>query len=236
MTREIEIPCVGYKIKADLYEGETTDRVMLFLIGFTSSKASYEPLVTALVKKTGLSALVLDYGGHGESPFNLEDLTQSQNFSESVIAFDWIRNSYPDSKITVIGTSYGGYHASLLAGYREFDQLVLRVPGIYPWHNFYTKWSDMESVEEHRRHRQDPELVSKHPLLLEASRKFSGRTLVLTHENDDVCPKVSTDEFTKLFNANTWVANDFGHSFTSSNPTKEQGEEYQAAIADWIKK
>ena len=64
--KQIEIQCVGYAIAADLYEA-SPDKVMLVLPGWTSRKATYVDLTTALVEATGASALVIDYSGHGES-------------------------------------------------------------------------------------------------------------------------------------------------------------------------
>jgi esterase/lipase len=124
--KKITIPCAGYEIAADWYDGNNS--VLLVLPGFTSSKKSYEPLVSAIVEKTGTSALVIDYSGHGESPFDIQDITISENFSEVVRAYDWIKEKYPERTIDVMGTSYGGFFAAKLTSVREIRKMILRVP------------------------------------------------------------------------------------------------------------
>jgi esterase/lipase len=70
--KAIQVQCVSYSIAADWYEGN--DNILLVLPGFTSSKANYGELVSAIVEKTGTSALAIDYSGHGESPFDIQDI------------------------------------------------------------------------------------------------------------------------------------------------------------------
>ena len=69
----------------------SNEEVVLILIGFTSNKSRYSEFAEAIVKETGKSVLVLDYSGHGESPFDLEDLTPAQNFLEVINVFDWLK-------------------------------------------------------------------------------------------------------------------------------------------------
>lgn len=230
--KEISIACVGYDVKADWYEG-STNKVLLVLLGYTSSKDQYVQLVSFIVENTGTSALVLDYSGHGASPFNIKDLTPAQNFLEVITAFDWIKDKYPEKSVLVMGTSYGGFQATQLTKYREFDKLILRVPAIYKPSDFYTKWRDMEI------HRHDYRINTKdldnHPLLKRAS-DFKGKTFVITHELDDVCPPNSTMPFVRAFNADHWEAKGLIHSFKDSIKTEEQKQEYYNKIAEWLKK
>ncbi len=233
---EVDIELSGYSCKADFYDVGNSKQTVLYLIGYTSNKESYINLVSRVMDKTGFNALVLDYSGHGVSPYDLNDCTQDMNFAESIRAFDWIKENYPESEIYVIGTSYGGYFAALLSGFRKFKKLMMRVPGSYQWTWFYTKWVNLLNEDERIVHRQSSEIVLDHPLLVSAADSFTGDVFVLTHELDKVCPKASTDAFIKLFNAETWEAKGFVHSFRDSNRTVEQMEEYQTVIAEWLKK
>lgn len=232
--KSFEIKCVGYSIAADWYDG-TSDNVMLILPGYSSSKKNYEPLVSVLVEKTGISALVIDYTGHGESPFELQDLTPAQNFLEVITAFDWLKENHPDKKISVVGTSYGGFLATRLTKYREFDKLVLRVPGIYQPQDFYSKWKNIETKYNRDVYRKDEIALAKHPLLSRAAN-FKGKTLVIVHDEDEVVAKETTDAFIKAFDAETYVAKGFTHSFSAHLDQKDKIAEYQEYLADWLMK
>ena len=232
--KSFKIPCIGYEIAADWYDGaEGNNSVLLVLVGYTSSKKRYEELVTALVEKSGYSALVIDYTGHGESPYSLEDLTPAQNFLEVVTAYDWLVDNHPDKTISVMGTSYGGFLGIQLTKYRSPKKLVLRVPAIYSPETFYTKWKDMDLEEIRHGYRTDPDNFKDHPLLKRASA-YKGESYVLTHELDEACPKPATDAITKAFKAKTWEAKGFVHGLGQSNFTPEQLEEYQDKIAGWL--
>lgn len=232
-TKSLTIPCIGYEIAADWYEGN--DNTLLVLPGFTSSKANYEDLVSAIVNKTGTSALVIDYSGHGESPYDIQDITISENFSEVVRAYDWIRDNYPDRTIDVMGTSYGGYFAAMLAGVRDVRKLILRVPANYDPKDLYTPWSRLDREQIRNEYRADPKNFDNHPVLAKGP-PFKGDAYVLTHEFDGACPKSSTDPYIKAFNAESWEAKGFVHGLGKSNFTEEQLEEYQNKIAEWLTK
>lgn len=229
--QEISINCVGYAIKANLYE-TNSDYILLNLIGYSSNKDKYKDFIEYIVDSTGISAITIDYSGHGKSPFELENITPAQNFLEVITTFDWIRKKFPEKDIYVMGASYGGFLATQLTKYRSFKKLVLRVPAIYKPKNFYTTWGDYE-IEEGLAYRETAEKLVDHPLLKRAS-KFEGDTFVITHELDDVCPVNSTNAFVEAFKADHWVAKGFKHGFGESDITSDQRIEYYKKVSDWL--
>jgi len=233
MKSSLTIQCIGYEIAADWYEGNNS--ILLVLPGFTSSKANYEDLVTAIVNKTDMSALVVDYSGHGESPFDIQDITISENFSEVVRAYDWVKDNYPEKTIDVMGTSYGGYFAAMLSGVRDVRNLILRVPANYDPKDLYTPWRNLDSEQIRNEYRADPKNFDNHPVLTRGPL-FKGNAYVLTHEFDEACPKSSTDPYIKAFGAEHWEAKGFVHGLGKSKFTEEQLEEYQNKIAEWLTK
>ena len=232
--KEITIGCIGYEIKADWYQGDDSVGVMLFLIGFPSKKSTQTDLVTSQVTGTGMSAIVLEYSGFGESEFDLNEVSPAQNFIEVVQVFDWIKDHKKANKICVIGTSYGAFQATQLSEYRKFEKLVLRVPAIYPPEIFYTKWKniDREYVDQYRNNFED---YKSHPLLVRASH-FPGETFTVIHEIDESCPLLSTQAFTSAFGAEEYIAEKFKHSPGNSDITREELVNYQEVIVDWLNK
>lgn len=228
--KKIEINCVSYSIAADLYENGN-EKIMLVLPGWTSSKKSYESLISFIVVEAKTSALVIDYSGHGESPLDAMEVRPAQHFLEVIAAFDWIKQNYPNSQISVMGTSYGGYMAVQLTKYRDFEDLILRVPAIYTPRDFYSLNKNIDRQHE-RRYREDQEFLDSHPLLARAS-KFKGRTLVVWHEFDEYVPKETTDKYIEIFNAESYFAKGWKHSFKVDAPEQEQLA-YKRAITDWL--
>lgn len=229
-----EIDCVGYSIAADWYEGDN-DEVLLVLPGYNSSKDKYTDLVGALVEKTGTNVLVIDYTGHGKSPFKIDELRPAQNFLEVITAYDWLKDNHSNLSINVMGTSYGGYLAANLTNYREVNKLVLRVPAIYPPEYFYTKQKYIRDIhyKEYRQTFGSKIQIDEHPVFRAAS-DFSGKVLVVIHELDEHCPEDSTLAFAKAFDADTQVAKGLKHGMDNYN--REQIKQYQQNIAGWLNK
>lgn len=235
MVKTIKIECSGYSVDADLYEGKKQDEILLTLIGWQSNRKSYEDILSTIVSQSGMSALVFDYSGHGDSQFDINKTRPAQHFLEVIYVFDWLKDQYPNAKISVMGASYGAFMATQLTKYRPFEKLVLRVPAIYMPSDFYTLngtinsddgWAAKDSF------RRDEEALAKHPLLARASN-FKGKTLVVVHGNDEQVPKATTDAFIRTFKADVYEAEGFPHSVHTM--PREQINAYQAKISDWLK-
>lgn len=233
--KSLKIDCIGYEVDADWYEGEHTDDIVLALIGWPSNRANYQDLLTAIVGQTGMSALVFEFSGLGDSKVDINRTRPAQHFLEVIYVFDWLRAKHPHAKITVMGTSYGGYLATQLTKYRTFGRLILRVPAIYPPEDFYSLNSQINSDEiwaAHLPYRKDKAALAKHPLLARASQTFKGKTLVVPHELDQEVPIETTDAYIDAFQADVYLAKGIPHSFRDS--TSAQKAAYQKAISDWL--
>lgn len=228
---EVKIDNIGYTLLADWYETDK-DKVLLVLPGFTSTKERYEELVSTLVQSTGYSALVLDYAGHGKSPFNINDLSRADNFSDAVAAFDWLKRNHGQKKITVFGTSYGGFHAAYLTKFRTFQNVIFRVPASYPEETLYTKIGEMKDAHSEE-YRNNPDNYVDHWLFTHTD-SVKGRALLVTHEFDTVCPPVATTPFAKAFRADTWEASGFQHGFKESDVGEQQLQNYYKKLTEWI--
>ncbi len=236
--KTLELNCQGYKLPADLYERPRDDEVILFLYGYSSNKLRQKELIEAIVDQTDATVFVFDYSGHGDAPFALEEIRPAQHFLEVITAFDWVKQQYPDAKITVIGGSYGGYQAVQLTKYRKFNRLILRAPAIYEPSSFYTLNGEINSDEGwalKAAFRKNVEALAKHPLLGRASN-FSGKTLVIIHEKDEVIPTETTDAYIKAFSAEVYIAKGFPHALSDPSTPVKKIPEYQKAISDWINK
>lgn len=229
-----DIQCVGYAVKADIYEGTEDGAILLSLIGRTSkrTKQRYYDFLPRLSKELGITTVIFDYSGHGDSPFDIKELSQAQHFLEVVTVFDWIKEKYPNRKVFVIGSSYGGFLAAHLTRYRKFDGLILRAPAIYRPDDFYTlmKNEDRDFTQSYRR---DIKALAEHPLLLEAS-SFKGRSLLIVHEKDEQIPRQTTDAYANAFKPEVILVEGITHSL--DNVTQHQIDSYNQKVFDWLAK
>lgn len=227
-----DIQCAGYAVKADIYNGGENGAVLLSLIGRTSkrTKQRYYDFLPRLSEELGITTVIFDYSGHGDSPFNIDELSPAQHFLEVITVFDWIKEKYPNRKVFVIGSSYGGFLATQLTKYRKFDGLILRAPAIYKPSGFYTlkKNEDREDTQAFRR---DVEALAKHPLLTRASN-FEGDVLLVVHEKDEQIPKETTDAYANAFKPEVILVEGVTHSL--DNVTEQQVADYNQKIFEWL--
>ena len=228
--KTFQIPCDGYSVDADWYEGEHADNILLSLIGWTSNRQRYAEMLTAIIEMTGMSGLVFDYSGHGDSLLDLNETTQAQHMKEVLSVYDWLRSRFPLAKITVMGSSYGGFMAAHLAQYRAVERLVLRAPAIYDPEDFNKKYKDVDAATT-RAYRKSREKLAQDSLLAN-SRNFTGRTLVVVHEEDQEVPKQTTDAYIQAFNADVYLAQGFPHALVQVS--QDELLVYQQRISDWL--
>lgn len=232
--KTLDIPMFGgYAVSTDVYEGSDDGAVLLSLIGWTSNKNKqrYHDFLPRLASELGITTVIFDYSGHGDSPFDMGDATAAQHFLEVITVFDWIKSNYPNRKVFVAGSSYGGFMATQLTKYREFDGLILRAPAIYKPSEFYTLRKN-EDKEATFAFRQDAEALAVHPLLARASQ-FKGKTLLVVHQRDERVPKETTDAYAKAFKPEIYMP-DVTHSLDDASP--EQIAKYNQYVFDWLAK
>ena len=233
MPETLKMECTGYSVVADWYQGSSTDEIVLCLIGYTSNRKKYLDRLPGLVQETGMSAMVFEYSGHGDSPFDLATTRPAQQFLEVIYVYDWLKEKYPTSKINVIGSSFGGFLAAQLTSYRPVNKLILRAPAIYQPSDFYTMQKDIDRDYLVKTYRKDSEALANHPLLKRASTIFTGKCLVMVYEHDELIPKETTDAYIKAFNAETYFAVGFPHSL--DQVVRENQTNYNQKIHEWLK-
>lgn len=239
MIKSFEIACAGYSIKADWYEGKKADTVVLVLQGFASDRSRQADFTDHLVKTLGVSALVIDYSGHGDSPFELKDTRPAQHLLEAVYAFDWITTNYPNSNVIVIGNSYGSFLASHLSFYRAISTIILRAPAIYEPSEFYNLWLTRFANEDAYResivdYRSDAVALRKSHLFTGKVKNIPAHALVVVHELDEVIPRQTSDAYIQAFEADNFIAHSFKHAVSQSDVSKEQITDYYNRITDWL--
>jgi uncharacterized protein len=227
----IDVQCGGYAVKTDIYEGKENGPVLLSLIGRTSkrSKPRYQEFLPRLANELGITSIIFDYTGHGDSPFNIKERSASQHLQEVLTVFDWMKEKYPNRKTFVVGSSYGGFLATHLSQLRKFDLLILQAPAIYLPSDFNLTYEEEDDKKTFVFRRNQAEL-SRHPLLQNA-KKFVGKVLLVAHKRDERIPKEVTDAYADAFGCQV-VVEDVPHSLGQA--TQEEVSHYNQVVFDWI--
>jgi pimeloyl-ACP methyl ester carboxylesterase len=202
-------------------------------VGLGSSKARNAEFVHDLAREAGLSTLVVDFSGHGDSPFPLDQLMPAQHILEAVTAFDWLQQQHPHLTINVMGASYGGFIAAWLSKFRDFNKLVLRTPALYQPADLYTACGNIDIAFTSGVYRKDEAGVRKHPIF-SFPTKFTGETLVVVHGDDEDVPPATTDAYTDAFSAETYLAEGLRHSLRDPANPQSQLAAYRSFIAHWF--
>ncbi|WP_428001249.1 alpha/beta hydrolase [Acidovorax sp.] len=137
----------------------------------------------------------------------------------------------PDA-VGVLGFSYGGYMAALLAGMYPFDWLVLRSPAIYPDADWMLPKEDLDrrKVNAYRHTVHTPEGNRA----LAACAAFKGDVLLVQSEHDQVVPGPVAESYAWAFgNARSVVRHMLlgaDHELSSA----QWRETYHRIVVDWL--
>lgn len=147
----------------------------------------------------GCVCLTFDLRGHENTFAQREQVTRAHNLADLVAAYDRLA-SHPatdKSAIAVIGSSYGGYLATILSQLRPVRWLALRVPALY--------WDEDWDVPKHlldRERLQDYRKVLQLPSgnrALKACTEFQGDVLIVESEHDDYVPHITAVSYRDAF-------------------------------------
>lgn len=179
------------KIRGTLfYPKEAIDKypAVLFIHGWTSTEKGYVEYSEAL-NKIGVACLTFDLRGHGNSDGNIKTQSRQDFLNDAVAAYDYLARSDHINRddITVVGSSFGSYLATLLTPHRSIKRLILRVPANYPDSDLnepQSKHSDQVELLKWRYEIKSPQDTSS----LKALHNFGGDVLVVESQKDKIIP------------------------------------------------
>jgi len=161
-------------------------------------------------------------------------VTREQNLADLLAAYDCLVNhpAVDTSAIAVIGSSYGGYLATLLTRLRPVKWLALRVPALY--------WDDEWSLPKQALDRQR---LSQYRLTalgpgdnraLAACAEFAGDVLLVESEQDDYVPHNTLMSYRSAFisahSLTHRIVDGADHALSSDRSQKA----YSAMLTAWV--
>jgi dienelactone hydrolase len=148
----------------------------------------------------GCHCLTFDLRGHERTAAQWETVSRPQNLDDLLAAYDWFvaRPDVDAAAIAVVGISYGGYLASLLAASRPVHWLALRSPALY---------KDEGWELPKRRLHEDPDLPAfrrrtlpwQENRALAACHAFGGDVLLVEAGHDEIVPPPVIENYAAAF-------------------------------------
>lgn len=168
---------------------------VLFVHGWGGSQEQYLARARRIAA-LGCISLTFDLRGHAGDKAEQEKVTREENLNDVLTAYDRLaghRNIDP-AAIAVVGSSYGGYLASILTSMRPVRWLALRVPALY---------EDRDWEKPKRQLHRDQDLSGLRNRLvpatenraLRACTEFAGDVLVVESEHDVIIPHATITSY-----------------------------------------
>jgi dienelactone hydrolase len=172
------------RVKATLVVPATTIPGMLFIHGWNGNKEQYLTRARAIAA-LGCVSLTFDLRGNAKEDPQYETVTREHSFGDVVAAYDTLL-SHPDvdqKAIGVVGSSYGGYLATILTTVRPVRWLALRAPAIYKDEDWHLPKQQLKR-DELAVYRQTA-LAPEENRALAAASKYEGDVLLVESQHDD---------------------------------------------------
>jgi uncharacterized protein len=162
---------------------------VLFVHGWGGSQDQYIARAREIAS-LGCVCLTFNLRGHVETRPLFEQVSRELNLRDVLAAYDVLvaRRHVDPEAIAVVGSSYGGYLASILTTLRPVHWLALRAPALY----IDSDW-DAPKLQLHR----SQDLVAyRHSRVHAADNKalaaclaFEGDVLLIESQHDDIVPQ-----------------------------------------------
>ena len=176
----------------------------IFIHGWASSEKGYIQRAKAAIENQAI-ALTLNLRGHGLSDGKLEEFSRADHLADIIATYKFlIKQPYVDKhKIGLVGSSYGGYLATIATSKLSINYLALRAPALYQDKNFHIPTAELNKTDE-RVYRQQ-NLKANDNLALKALSHYKGHLLLIESEKDQVCPHATLQNYLKNTHPQTKV-------------------------------
>ena len=236
MTKHVEIENIkGFILRGYLELPEGAKRIVCMFHGFTGNKTEhnghYRNIARQLAKK-GVASLRMDYHGNGESDGEFYDFSYIDTLDDAKRIIDFAKNIEGIEEVCILGFSYGGAVASVVANDENCEKLVLisaaanmpdlAVKKLDTWRklengNLYSLGFEMSPkfVEEIRNEN-----------MYANTKNFSKKVLVIQARNDQAVPYIYGVRYAVSYkNSTLHIVKDAGHGYDSlENATELYGK------------
>jgi dienelactone hydrolase len=184
----IDIPVEDELLEGTLVTPGTLVPGVLFVHGWGGNQQQYLAR-SREIAALGCICLAFDLRGHKKTREQRETVSREDNLQDVVAAYDVLvaQPGVDRGSIAVVGSSYGGYLASILTSLRPVRWLGLRVPALYKdseWDVPKRRLKEAQSLEAYRLQPIKP----SESVALRACAAFGGDVLIVESEHDNTVP------------------------------------------------
>ncbi|RCL60875.1 MAG: alpha/beta fold hydrolase [Pseudomonas sp.] len=181
----------------------------------------------------GCVCLSFDLRGHAQTRAKQESVTREQNLADLLAAYDLLaQHPHIDpSAIAVVGTSYGGYLATILTSLRPVKWLALRVPALYrdeDW-NLPKRQLDRDVLNQLRSRRVLPE----ENRALAACSAFRGDVLIVESQHDTFVPHETIMSYRAAFHRTQSLTHRIIEGADHALSNERCQEAYTSILVNW---
>jgi dienelactone hydrolase len=171
---------------------------VLFIHGWGGSQEQ-DMIRAEEIAQLGCICFTFDLRGHARHEAERNSVTRADGLTDVIAAYDFLvsQDQVDPSAIAVVGTSYGGYLATLLTAERPVNWLALRVPALYPDSHWDVPKAliGRDEINQYRSHFR----TGHHDRALAACERFGGDVLIVESEHDSYVPHVAITSFISAF-------------------------------------
>jgi dienelactone hydrolase len=196
-----EIIVGGHGIAATLIVPDTRMPGVLFLHGWGGSQAQSASRAREIAA-LGCACLTVDMRGHAKTAVQQATVTREDNLTDALAAYDRLAREadVDQDQIAVIGSSYGGYLATILTTLRPVKWLGLRAPALYKdtdWTSPKLALRELQGLEAWRRRMVEVQ----DNRALRAATAYRGDVLLVESEHDTIIPHEVIENYRNGFAA-----------------------------------
>lgn len=185
-TQHVTIPTPNGNLKGMVLSNpDFSGKRPAFLVihGWTSAMNRYPSRIEAIINM-GYVAVLFDLRGHGETGGDITLLTPHDHLNDCLAAYDYMISleNVDKNDISIFGSSYGGYMASMLSAERKVHKMILSVPADCPDDIFDIP--DMQRSEYTSAYYKR-EMQPHGAKALKAISSFEGDLLIIEAEHDE---------------------------------------------------
>jgi pimeloyl-ACP methyl ester carboxylesterase len=195
----LEIVVGDHRIAGTFIVPDTRMPGVLFLHGWGGNQTQYGPRAREIAA-LGCACLTVDMRGHAKTQREHDTVTREDNLRDALAAYDALvaETAVDRDQVCVVGSSYGGYLATILTTLRPVKWLGLRAPALYQdldWDAPKLALRQLQDLEAYRR----KSLEANDNRALRAAAEYRGDVLVVQSGNDHVIPAEVVENYRNAF-------------------------------------
>lgn len=231
--RLIQIPSGDRTIAGTLVAPDTVVPGVMLVHGWDGSQQQYLARAHALAA-LGCICLTFDLRGHARDKAHRDTVTREDNLNDMLAAYDRLTGhpAVDAQAVAVVGSSYGGYLATVMSALRPVRWMALRAPALYKDEDWLVSKQhlDRQEIARYRAMLLPPDSNRA----LAASAIFEGDVLLVEAELDHIVPHPVIENYRAAFLRTRSMTYRVIQGADHSLSRPEWSEAYTSMLVNWM--